>query len=50
MPITTIYIGPGVASLSVPLVPGLEFISWSISDLELAINSLLTNLRSLESL
>ena len=44
-----IYIGPGVISLSIPLIPNLEFASWSISGSELIINSLLANLRSLES-
>ena len=44
-----IYVGPGVTSLSVPSVPGLEFAFWSIFNSELTVNSLSTNLRSLES-
>ena len=44
-----IYVGPGVTSLSIPLVPGSEFASWSVSNSELAVNSLSVNLRSLES-
>ena len=40
IPIAIIYIGPGVSSLSIPLV----------SDSEFAVNSLSANLYSLESL
>ena len=50
MPMATIYIGPGVISLSVPLVPNSEFASLSISGSEFIVNSLSANLRSLESL
>ena len=44
-----ICVRPGVIFLSVLLVPGSGSASWNVSGLELTVNSLLVNLRSLES-